>query len=431
MGQKLLVTILMLVATVSFAQHERYQQQAPQYGRGERAGYQEIQRPGYQEIQREIVDDRYEAEGESHVSNVDKDEDKGYAGENDQAGKFNGDNQASDTQSSPQINIYNANSNANKQKSLATGGYAEAGANAETASYTNTGSGNISAARKNLEYKNNDYVVDQLEYDRLEDERNRANKLFGNYNNQNYAKAAYVEPAYVAKAEYKDDYKSEAYPVKDNYVETDYNDNYSFWQQAYISPLLGFANVDADNVEAGLATGVAFGTRFATNFSVEGSVLYSDMQFDDTTYEVVDGRVYSAFREAQQYTMGVGVSYHFYKWGIFQPKVSGLLNYVYRDFNGTRYGEASGSSTAVDAGVGFGVDMSISKNATIGAELRWMNNLSYSRDMADRSTYNSNTYNRNNYSNGGYNNRNYYGNAADPIEEASYQMFLINAKFNF
>jgi hypothetical protein len=423
MGQRLLITLLTLVSTVSFAQ--QYRPVVPRYNND---AY--VARPVYQ-----AQEDRYD--DESDVNSVDHDDDRGYAGENDQAGKFNGDNQASNTQNSPQINIYNANSNANKQKSAATGGYANADSHADSASYANTGSGNIAVARKNLENKNNDYVVDQLEYSRLEDERYRAQRLFNNNGSYATASAGYQTEAYVAKpyaaaVAHVDD----AYDVKDNYVVADnYDKGYSFWQQAYISPLLGITNTNADNIDSGLATGVAMGSRFATNFSVEGSFLYSDVSLDGNAYEVIDDNVYPSFEEVQQFSLGAGVSYHFYHWGIFQPKISGLLAYTYRDFDGSRYGNASASSTAVDAGIGIGADMTISKNVTVGAELRWMNNLSYSRDMGD-TNYNNSNYggcgNRG-YGSSGYNRGGYCGGSTGgtALEEASYQMLLINAKFNF
>ena len=96
MGQKLLVTILMLVTTVSFAQHERYQQQAPQYGRPAQVQQNEPEagNDGYEEI--ETVENNLD--GGSQNSD----------GEVSQIDNFKGNNSATNSDGSPQINIYNS-----------------------------------------------------------------------------------------------------------------------------------------------------------------------------------------------------------------------------------------------------------------------------------------------------------------------------------
>jgi hypothetical protein len=129
MGQKLLVTILMLVTTVSFAQHERYQQQAPQYGRPAKVEQNEPQagNDGYEEI--ETVENTL-AQGSENTD-----------GETSQTDNFKGSNSATNTDGSPQINIYNANSNANKQKASAAA-EGEAEAKVDTYSQTNVGENN-------------------------------------------------------------------------------------------------------------------------------------------------------------------------------------------------------------------------------------------------------------------------------------------------
>ena len=179
MGQKLLVTILMLVTTVSFAQHERYQKQAPQYGRPAHVEQNEPQagNDGYEEI--ETVENTL-AQGSENTD-----------GETSQTDNFKGSNSATNTDGSPQINIYNANSNANKQKASAAA-EGEAEAKVDTYSQTNVGENNgnygsdIKNSRKNLEYRTDEKVIEKLEWSRIEDEKDRADRLFGNRLDKKY-----------------------------------------------------------------------------------------------------------------------------------------------------------------------------------------------------------------------------------------------------
>ena len=424
MGQKLLVTILMLVTTVSFAQHERYQKQAPQYGRPAHVEQNEPQagNDGYEEI--ETVENTL-AQGSENTD-----------GETSQTDNFKGSNSATNTDGSPQINIYNANSNANKQKASAAA-EGEAEAKVDTYSQTNVGENNgnygsdIKNSRKNLEYRTDEKVIEKLEWSRIEDEKDRADRLFGNrldkkydndYKKDDYEqkeeyskppvvvveKPVYVEPKTEVPYAYKEEVKTET--------------SYALWdQQSYIAPLLGSMNSSAGHVTSDLATGIAFGTQFATNFSVEASFIYSDITMDGNVNELIDGKTYESFRSGEQYSFGMGVAYHFHQMGRLTPKISGLLAYTYRDMDQTRSYQASATSTAVDAGVGLGADLQVSKNFSIGAELRWMSNLSFDRDNSELDA--------------AYRGRNLRGRSTggtvNPFEEASYQMFLVNGRFNF
>lgn len=418
MGQKLLVTILVLVSTVTFAQHERYQGQ--ESSRYSKAAAQEPQagNEGYEEI--ETVENNLA----QNTDNAD--------GETTQIDKFNGSNSASNTEGSPQINIYNANSNANKQKAVSESlseGEAQVDAKVDSSgSYAS----DIKSTRKNLEYKTDEKVIEKLEWSRIEDEKDRADRLFGNrldkkYDDKyegDYKKEEYQKPAVVVVEKPAYEKTEVPYAHKDE-VKT-YESNSLFDQAAYIAPLIGTINTSASNVSADMAVGLAFGTRFATNFSVEGSFLYSDLTLDGSVNEVIDGKQYAGFKSGEQYSFGGGVSYHFTQMGIFVPKISGLLAYTYREFDQTRDRNVSGSSTAVDAGVGVGADLLVSKNFSVGAELRLMSNMSFSRDNSElensvRGSRYNNTYSRSRAT----------GGTVSPLEEASYQVFLINGKFNF
>lgn len=410
----------MLVSTVSFAQHERYQAQESQK-RYAKPAYEEPKagNEGYEEI--ETVENTLTSE-DADTSQIDN---------------FKGSNEASNTEGSPQINIYNANSNANKQKAMSES-VAEGESNVDA--YSNStvdSSGNyasdIKNARKGLEYKTDEKVIEKLEWSRIEDEKDRADRLFGNrldkkYDNDYKQEDKYEKPAVVVveKPVYEAPYKKTEETYEKNEVSTGYDDSL-FGQQAYISPLLGTMNIDSSNVQSDMAVGVAFGTRFATNFSVEGSFLYSDLTMSNE-YEVVDGKTYAAFKSGDQYGFGLGVAYHFTGLGRLVPKIGGIIGYTYRELDQTRFGNQSATSTAVDAGIGIGADMMISKNVSIGAEYRWMSNVSYSRDNSelDEARFRANN---NRYGHNRYGSRSSTSDSA--LEEAGYQMFLVNGKFNF
>lgn len=425
MGQKLLVTMLVLVTTVSFAQHERYQKQAPQYGRPVQVEPNEpvAGNDGYEEI--ETVENNLA--GGSQTSD----------GEVSQIDNFKGNNSATNTDGSPQINIYNANSNANKQKAAAAA-EGEAESKVDTYSQTNVGENNgnygsdIKNSRKSLEYRTDEKVIEKLEWSRIEDEKDRADRLFGHYSNKKYdddykkedgdyeQKEEYSKPPVVVveKPVYTEPKTEVPYAYKDE-VKTE--TSYALWdQQSYIAPLLGSMNSGAGHVSSDLATGIAFGTHFSSNFSVEATFLYSDITMDGTVNEEIDGKVYEGFKSGEQYSFGMGVAYHFTQWGKLTPKVSGLLAYTYRDMDQTRSYQASATSTAVDAGLGIGADLQVSKNFSIGAELRWMNNLSYDRDNSELDAAYASSVRRTRASS-----------SVTAFEEASYQMFLVNGRFNF
>ncbi|MBY0386384.1 porin family protein, partial [bacterium] len=402
--------------------HERYQQSSRNVKVAQKQVEPQAGNEGYEEI--ETVENNL-------AQNTD-----GADGETNQVDKFSGSNSASNTEGSPQINIYNANSNANKQKAVSESlseGEAQVDTNVDS-KVDSSGSyaTDIKNTRKNLEYKTDEKVIEKLEWSRIEDEKDRADRLFGNRLDKKYEgdykkEEEYQKPPVVVveKPVAYEAPKTEV-PYADKGEVKTYTSDSLFDQAAYIAPMVGTINTSASNMSADMAVGLAFGTRFATNFSVEGSFLYSDLTLDGNVNELIDGKQYASFKSGEQYSFGGGVSYHFTQWGILVPKISGLLAYTYREFNQTRDGNASGSSTAVDAGVGLGADLMVSKNFSIGAELRLMNNMSYSRDNSEldnsvRSSRYSNTNSRSRAT----------GGVVSPLEEASYQMFLINGKFNF
>jgi opacity protein-like surface antigen len=361
-------------------------------------------------------------------------------------------NDASDTKNSPQINIYNANSNANKaaQKAKADAqndALAEAEADAaaknrmKNSSDTDIGADYISRAndirrnRKEMEIGTEQKMVEKIEYSRIEDERDRANRLFGNRleknynngynNNNNDYQDEYKKPQpQVIVVEKQPEYTPVVKPApvveKETAVTTTAPSEW-WGKESYLAPMIGTTNYDAGNVRPDTAIGVAIGSRFDSNVSVEGSFLYSNLEMDDYRLAQVDvyGNVLPGLKDVKQYGFGLGVKYNF-DMGRISPFVGALAQYTLRNYQETRIGDGTADSNAVDAGLNFGVDVKVAKNFSLGAEYRWMRNISSNRseDSGNGPQLQSLP-------------PEFSGKSVQALEEMGYSAFLVNGKFSF
>ncbi|MCC6137081.1 MAG: porin family protein [Bdellovibrionaceae bacterium] len=355
-------------------------------------------------------------------------------------------NEAEHTQNSPQINIYNANSNANKQNQkgkLEAGAEAVSDAQAEAVndnvseaaadSYVNGEVGNeyisrsndIRKARKNMEIGTEAKMVEKIEWSRIEDEKDRADRLFGNRLDKNYnddykkeePKVIIVEkPAYVAPVQAEPAYVAPAKAAAVYDVKTEEKEVSNWWgEEAYIAPMVGTLNYSADNVSSGNAFGVALGSRFDSNVSIEGSFLYGEVQMED--YNVGFYNM-PGLKDVTQYGFGGAVKYNF-GMGRISPVVGALGSYTMRDYQETRYnGGGTAESTAFDAGLMVGLDVKIAKNFSIGAEYRLMKNISNDREE-DTQQIQPQFFQQT------------VGKTMEPLEEVDQSMLLLNGKFSF
>lgn len=363
-------------------------------------------------------------------------------------------NEAERTQNSPQINIYNANSNANKQNQK---GKLEAGAEAvsdaqasndnvsEAAadSYVTSEVGNeyisrsndIRKARKNMEIGTEAKMVEKIEWSRIEDEKDRADRLFGNRLDKNYGndykedykkeepKVIIVEkPAYVAPVQTEPAYVAPHKPAPVYHdVKAEYKDEITNWwgEEVYVAPIIGTLNYSADNVSSGTAFGVALGSRFDSNVSIEGSFLYGEVQMED--YNLVSYYGQAGLKDVTQYGFGAAVKYNF-GMGRISPFVGALGSYTMRDYQETRLGSGTAESTAIDAGLTVGLDIKVAKNLSIGAEYRWMRNISNDREEESTQLLQQQAQ---------FFHPQVAGKTMEPLEEVNQSMFLINGKFSF
>jgi hypothetical protein len=177
-----------------------------------------------------------------------------------------------------------------------------------------------------------------------------------------------------------------------------------------------------------MAGGILLGVEFPENFILEGSVIFS--QYDINNVPACSqtdyagnciGVIIPINQRMTQTNVGLGAKYAFLK-GRVRPMVGGLLSYTKRSFenrnttsytNGYNYTGARQSypdSWGIDGGVSLGVDVSLSPKFAIGADFKYLTNLTYDRE--------DNPQTRS------------YGNS-QPVEELSYYIFSAAATFRF
>ena len=352
-----------------------------------------------------------------------------------------GTNEAIDTANSPQINIYNENANSNKQaqKSHAqtdtdaivdSAAYSDSKAQSDLSHDYIERANEIRRARKDLEMGTETKMIEKIEWSRIEDEKDRSDRLFGNrldkkkydnhYDNNyenNYKpekevviieKPTPVVP-YAPAPVYKEEYKNE--------VKSDYS--YIAESKSYLSPTVGWmTHPSAVNVDEATTFGIAAGTVFSSGVAVEMGLNYANFTMDD--YDVYTFNGLPGQKEVDQYSLNGAVRYNFMV-GRIVPNVGALLGYSYRDYNETRaFSQGTTSSSAVDAGVSLGVDFKLTQNFSLGVEYRVMRNIWNDREDQDNNQVSPL----------------FYGPFAtaqnrEKLEEVGYQQFGVNAKFSF
>lgn len=379
----------------------------------------------------------------------------GYAayGEND--------NESRNSKSSPQVNIYNANTNKNdndhkqtqdqnQEQDLDASVVAEADSESLIGQEHVMRANQMRKARKHMEVGTEQKMIEKIEYSRIEDEKDRADRLFGNRldksYNDSYQQQQPYQPAPAPQPEYKkeetkviiverekddydkkdkkdDDYESDAYVAEKSPIK------FGWWgQESYISPMIGTAGYASSvNTEGNKALGVAVGSRFESGWGVEAAFIYSDYELSDYNQATIkcNQGVCPVVKDVSQYNLVFGAKYSL-PLGMVSPFVGGLLGYTYRDYTGPAgiYQDASATSNSVDAGLNIGADVKVAKNFSIGAEYRWMTNLTYDREDNQTSGTGVSPAAVRFFPSS-------LGLERKPLEEIDYQMFLINGKFTF
>ncbi len=183
--------------------------------------------------------------------------------------------------------------------------------------------------------------------------------------------------------------------------------------QYYVGALIGTQNYpDAANVRGKMSSGVALGMITSDRFVIEGSFLYSKADVDDLrTVQTLD---------MTQYNLAAAAKYQLLP-GRIRPTVGGVASYTHRNYDfqsncACNSGDSATKTDAIDAGLQAGVDVAVSSNFSIGADLKYLWNITNKVSGSDRSS-SSNSY--------------AYGPQVKYVEDFSYYMATVSAKFLF
>lgn len=159
------------------------------------------------------------------------------------------------------------------------------------------------------------------------------------------------------------------------------------------------------NVQGVYATGVNVSLVTPGGLGVDGSLMFSsyDVKNPQAVYP------YAPLTRMDQLNVTAGLSYQILS-GRVRPVIGALAGYTRRSFDNSVYYSNTNTdnsvSHAIDAGTLFGVDVQVAKKLTVGADIRYMMNLSSRTD--------------NPYA--------YYGTVGKPIESLSYYFATLNLK---
>ena len=139
-----------------------------------------------------------------------------------------------------------------------------------------------------------------------------------------------------------------------------------------------------DNISNGFNTGVSIGAKFPANFLFEVGFAYSDFKLDNYSYYYYPRATARTSQcidcHIQEYAGVLNVRYHLFN-RAFRPFAGFSGIYRYRTYQENSYQNAYGynsSSHGFDMGPNVGVDFALSSQFIVGAELKYMINLTNS-----------------------------------------------------
>lgn len=257
--------------------------------------------------------------------------------------------------------------------------------------------------RQGLEAETETKIVEKLESSRIEDEKKRADRLFGDkFESPEEKKNSKVElyeeetPATVVIAPATLAPPTEE-PLDREFVRSEIHAAVSDLNPkkpestSYFSGTVGIGQYpDASNVRGQYALGFAFGNRFKERFLAELGFLYSNYTIERGTGIInpYTGAYYPTITEMNQYAGNAALKYQFFS-GTIKPSVGALLAYTYRTFADTQYKATSetASSHAIDWGTSLGLDLELAPDYSIGADFKYMFNLSSRVDSGVQSSF--------------------------------------------
>lgn len=315
-------------------------------------------------------------------------------------------------------------------------------------------------ARTDMETDTEQKIVEKLEEARMRDEQERANKLFGGAalapSSSSSAAAVVVAPAAPApvmaqpvapptaaqtevvgasagaaavssgttsaaaaeaKLEIKEDKKPEVDVKSEIKAALDEREAAKKVekQQLYISGLAGMGEYpDVVNMRGTGAAGFAIGVVNKNRVVVEGSFLYSSYDIEDLS---AGSGAFPVFKELTQYNTAAAVKFQILP-GALRPFVGALVSYTYRTYSDAQgyYSSptADASTQAIDVGATAGLDMMVSDNFSIGADFKYITNVTNRSDSR--------------YQDSMVNPSMSYG---TPVEELQYYTLSLTGKFLF
>ena len=191
----------------------------------------------------------------------------------------------------------------------------------------------------------------------------------------------------------------------------------------YVAAQVGTASYGAANIKGQLASGFSLGMVTPDRFVFEGSFMYGQFKVDDyvgpqATYQTLD---------MSQYNFSTAAKYQLLP-GKFRPTVGVIASYTRRSYSMPSYGYGSNSNSilstdAFDAGLEGGVDLALTNNFSIGADVRYLWNIA---SKSSDSNTSGGRYNPNYGS--GYTNKNA---GFQVVEDFAYYIATLSAKFTF
>lgn len=181
----------------------------------------------------------------------------------------------------------------------------------------------------------------------------------------------------------------------------------------YIAVNVGMLDYDSADIQTNGAVNLAFGKIFEDRWAVDFGVGLASAYVDESAF---------AYRKLDQFSLGVGAKFLILT-GRIRPSIGGVLNFVNRQYSTLRDSTTGQpiytdelNSDALEAGFVMGVDFLVSENLVLGAEYRFMSNLTYQYDVE---VFNTPGY------------RNAYGSNVTPLEERDSHFLGFAAKYLF
>lgn len=313
----------------------------------------------------------------------------------------------------------------------------------EASPLTESRAAQLRKAREAAEVSTEQRIVEKLEQARLKDEERRAQRLFGGkfedkgeteekphhqeqpmHQYPQHVQYVTPQPVHVvatpemhAPEEDKETLKSEIVNTvkQDLQREKEAQKKKSAQpEKYYVAGQVGVAEYpDASNVDGNVSTGFSVGSRLDNRVIVEGTFIYSNFYIDRNYWF----SSYPVYRELDQYNIAIATKYALLP-GKISPIVGAVGSYTRRDYKQEKYRRFSSNrisnakTDAFDVGFLVGMDVGLTDNLSIGADLTYFYNIANRSDAE-------------------YLSPNYRTSYSSPVEELEYYVFSVSGRISF